>query len=379
MRIFISAPRFEPARTLGGEAYFRSFLRALSEVKNEERVAVLASEKGCEWGEKLAKSFEWIPQSVSNSKVKRIIHERNNAEKTAGKWQADVVLFPFNYMPRFRLPNVLIVHDLVNEFYCRQFPRFRPVYYRIMRYIVRRSINRAAAIVTMTNATRNEMYRHRLIKPKQIVHLAPLSAEMPWRETRRPSSLASDGRQLILQSGDHLPHKNHLTGILAMAELRQNFPEVFKRVQMVLTCGFNRDQKLKELVERKNLNANVSFIGKLPNEELEWLMQNAALFSFPTLHEGFGLGVVEAQLRRLPVVASDLPVLREVSGGAAAFFEPSNHVKMAETMATLLTDESYRQNLTQQGFENVKRWSWTDNAQKVLAVLRSTALNGKKS
>lgn len=373
MRILISALRFEPGRTLGSEVYLRSLLQTLAEIKGDEQIAVVASAECCQWGESLTSNFEWIPQRIPSSPIARLLYENNKVTQAKEKWEADVVLFPFNTMPRVAFPGVLVVHDMVNDFYSKHYPRFKPFYYRPLRRIVRNSIARADAIVTDSNTIRDEVVASRLPKHAHKVFGAPLAPDSPCAEAVRPNDLPDDGRLIILQPGAHLPHKNHLTGIQALSELRRLFPETFSRVRLVLTGGFFKDHNLMKYVEREDLAGNISFLGKVPPPELEWLMQKAVLISFPSLYEGFGLGTVEAQLHGVPVIASDIPVMREVSGGAAVFVEPKNAAAWAEGIHRLTNDEAERQDLINNGLKNAKGLNWQNHARTILKVLRQIA------
>jgi len=261
---------------------------------------------------------------------------------------------------------------LVNEFYSKRFPFYRPVYYQTVKILVRKSIKSADTVLTISRTIAGELENSKFVKNGQKIFIAPLSSQ-PISKKERPAELPAYNRKIILQTGDHLPHKNHIAGLKAMSVLSKTYPQLFKNLQMVLTGGFFRDKSLKKFVEENNLGENVTFLGKVSTEELEWLMQEAKLICFPTLYEGFGLGIIEAQLRAKPVLASDIPVLREVSGNTAIFFEPENYKQMAEEIRRILERESYDQRLINKGLENAKAWDWESHAQKVLEVLKLTA------
>ena len=372
MRIFISILRFEPGKTLGSEVYLRSLLNALTKIKNDEQIIIAASENGVKWGKLIAPEFMWISQMLPTSIVRRIISETNRTEKLAKKYRADVVFFPFNIMPKVKIPTVLLVHDLVNEFYSRKFPFYRPIYYQTVKTLVRKSIRRANNLLTISRVIAEELANSKFVKPEQKIFVAPLSSQ-PISKKERPAKLPKNNKKIILQTGDHLPHKNHITGLKAMSVLSTVYPESVNNLQMVLTGGFIHDKKLKKFVEQNNIGENVTFLGKVSAEELEWLIQEAELICFPTLYEGFGLGIIEAQLRGKPIIVSDIPVLREVSGNTAIFFEPENHNQLAEEIKGVLEQKSYDKSLVDKALLNATSWNWESHAQKVLEVLKITA------
>lgn len=372
MRIFISILRFEPGKTLGSEVYLRSLLNALTKIKTDEEIIIAASENGVRWGRQFAPELKWISQALPASIVRRMISETNRTEKLARQYHADVIFFPFNIMPKVKIPSVLLVHDLVNEFYSRRFPFYRPVYYQTVKTLVRKSIRRANNLLTISRGIAEELANSKFVKPEQKVFVAPLASQ-PVTKKQRPANLPNNNKKIILQAGDHLPHKNHITGLKAISVLSTVYPESVNNLQMVLTGGFIHDRNLKKFVEEKNINENVTFLGKVSAEELEWLMQEAELICFPTLYEGFGLGIIEAQSRGKPIIVSDIPVLREVSGNTGIFFEPENHNQLAEEIKRVFEQKSYDKSLIDKGLLNAVSWNWENHAQKVLEVLKLTA------
>ncbi len=373
IRILISILRFEPGTTLGSEAYLSSFFEALSGVINDEQIAITASPKGCEWGKNYIRNVTWIPQVLPSSIIGRAFLERKKIENLAEEFKADVAFFPLNIMPPIKIPGVLLLHDLVNEFYCKRFPRFRPAYYRIVRQLVRNSIKRSSSIITTSHTIAVELKKLNLLSSNQNIFVSPLAVKKYSQKPARPEKLPVDNLTIILQSGAQLPHKNHKTGIDAMAELYKNHPEIFNQVRLVLTGATENGKKLESIIENPEIKKNISFLGRVSAEEIEWLLQKADIFCFPTLYEGFGLGLVDAQYRGKPVIASDIPILKEVSGECAVFFEPENEIDLAKKIKLLIEDREFKNRLVMSGRENTKNSSWQEHVKKVLQILKQTA------
>lgn len=377
MKIFISIVRFKPGKTLGSEVYLRSMLRALAEVSHDEEIFIAASKETVEWGKKLAPEFTWVPLDLSRSIIRRILSESSEIDKLASKYEADVLFFPFNIMPKVSTPSVLLVHDLVNELYSRKFPMYRPVYYQTVKTLIRRSIKRADNLITISRVIADDLNNSKFMRSDQQVFVAPLASQPVNDKRFRPKELPDDGRKIILQTGEHLPHKSHITGIKAMSELSKNNPEIFAELRLVLTGGQIQNKKLKQFVKDNQIDENITFLGKVTNEELEWLMQEADLICFPTIYEGFGLGIIEAQLRGKPIVVSDIPVLREVSGNAAIFFEAENFIELAEKIRNSFRNGFEYSELVLKGRHNARKLSWESHARKILEVLKKTAEHKK--
>ena len=93
---------------------------------------------------------------------------------------------------------------------------------------------------------------------------------------------------------------------------------------------------------------------------------NAQGFVFPSLYEGFGIPVLEAQACGCPVLASDIPPLKEVLGDSALFCNPLEIDDIAFKMQQLLPEKNM---LVQNGYRNVKRFSWDKSADQCLKML----------
>ena len=119
------------------------------------------------------------------------------------------------------------------------------------------------------------------------------------------------------------------------------------------------------------LGDRVRLTGPMTQAHLAALYRRASLFAFPSLHEGFGMPVIEAMAQGTAVVASDLPVLREVAGDAARFVEASSAEAWADAMGALLRDDAARAALGAAGREWVRRYTWARSAQAHLDVYRS--------
>jgi glycosyltransferase involved in cell wall biosynthesis len=114
----------------------------------------------------------------------------------------------------------------------------------------------------------------------------------------------------------------------------------------------------------------VHFLGAVTDAELAWLYGSAAVLAFPSRAEGFGLPVLEGMDSGLPVVASDLPVLREVAGDAAWFVPPDDAAALARTLGKLLGDASSRAALADAGRRRATDFSWTATAEATAACYR---------
>lgn len=106
----------------------------------------------------------------------------------------------------------------------------------------------------------------------------------------------------------------------------------------------------------ENLNKNIIFPGYVNEEELKILYKNALIYVFPSVYEGFGIPIIDAQNFGVPLICSDIEVFHEVAGEAALFCIP-NADDIAKKIKILSENENMRNKLIEKGYENIKRFS----------------------
>jgi alpha-1,3-rhamnosyl/mannosyltransferase len=118
---------------------------------------------------------------------------------------------------------------------------------------------------------------------------------------------------------------------------------------------------------------SVRFLGFISHDDLPWLFAGAALFLFPSLYEGFGIPVVEAMASGVPVVASDIPVMREVVGAAGVFVAPTAPEQWANAIVELVDDPARRAQMRERGLAQAARFTFKQSARRLLDVFDALA------
>jgi glycosyltransferase involved in cell wall biosynthesis len=114
---------------------------------------------------------------------------------------------------------------------------------------------------------------------------------------------------------------------------------------------------------------NILIAGRLSDAEMYWLLDHAVALVFPSFYEGFGLPVVEAQMRGCPVICSDRSSLPEVTNGSALLFDPDSPQTVSTLVSQLGSDDQLRNTLVAQGYKNASRYTWRETARIITHVV----------
>ena len=90
---------------------------------------------------------------------------------------------------------------------------------------------------------------------------------------------------------------------------------------------------------------------------------------FPTLYEGFGMPILEAQIRETPVVTSNVPSIIEIAGAGALLIDPLSVEELHSSIYKIISDKNFKNDLIAKGLSNIQRFSWLKCAQQTLEVL----------
>ena len=124
------------------------------------------------------------------------------------------------------------------------------------------------------------------------------------------------------------------------------------------------------------MGARIRLVGEVPYEEISAYYRDARLFVFPSYLETFGHPLLEALAAELPVVASDMPVFREIAGDAALYFDPFDVGNIAEQMERVLRDSDLAESLAQRSRARAQSFTWKAAADRLAALLDQVIREG---
>ncbi|ALM09806.1 MAG TPA: hypothetical protein DEB30_03900 [Candidatus Peribacter riflensis] len=271
---------------------------------------------------------------------------------SAAQWltahRKDITSFsPTSFIVPFMIggnvPVIPLVHDLIAF---RGEPHQKKAQI-IERLTLRRALSAACHVCAISEATRHDLLNRYRFLPEEnvsVIFAGPYRASAP---------LATPDGRTILSIGTLCPRKNQLRLIQAFALL----PEALRqRTQLVIAGG--RGWSDREIIRSARETPGVTWRGYVSDAEYEELLSHATVFALPSLYEGFGMPVLDALQRGVPVLTSRRGSLSEVAGDAALFADPEDSADLSRGLQTLLTDDSLRARLRTLGPQQANTFSW---------------------
>lgn len=277
---------------------------------------------------------------------------------------------PNYYLPETEGPAVVTFHDLS----VLTMPECHPVErVRFMAKEMELSLKRATFIITDSDHVRQEVAEHFSWPLERIrtVYLAGSGGFSPrTAEETAPAlkdlDLAHDG--YTLYAGTIEPRKNLERLLIAYEKLD---PALRRRYPLILAGykGWSNDAIMRRVAvaERQGW---ARYLGFVPEAVLPHLFSGARLFAFPSLHEGFGLPVLEAMASGVPVVCSDTSSLPEVAGDAAAMCAPHDIETLGTLIARGLEDDTWRMHAIERGLAQARKFTWSRCAAETVQLYR---------
>lgn len=256
-----------------------------------------------------------------------------------------------------------------------EFEMCSDAYSRYEQFSMRRGIKNSCAwaknIVCVSNNTKKDVMRlydvprHKLRVVYEGVNPAPPENDHVTYATLQKFALQKQG--YIIFVGRLEERKNIMQIVKAYEILRRHFL-IPHRLVLVGKGGFGYE-RIQAEIEQHLFKKDIILTGFVSGEEKWSLMRHAAAFVFPTLYEGFGLPILEAQQIGVPVVTSNNSSLKEVAKSSALLVDPSSATDIAEKVYRLLSDEQLRAQIIEKGFANIQRFTWQRCAQLVTKMI----------
>lgn len=276
-------------------------------------------------------------------------------------------------VPRLRsTPVVATIYDAIpiaNPAWAN--PRLRS----LKNWLLRRAASSADLVIAISNAAVDELEEHYRI-PRDRIRVVPLGVDAAWFERPTDDEIRATLHAYrlypgyVLNVGTLQPRKNLDSLISAYESLPTAFRDE-RQLVLVGRYGWGAED-LRGRLERLRAQGRVVWLDYVEQQALRALYCAAAVFAYPSLAEGFGLPVLEALACGLPVVASDLPALREVAGSHAAFVVAQRTEAIAEAIARACATERDEAEVARRR-AHARGFAWTACARRTLDVYREVA------
>jgi len=234
-------------------------------------------------------------------------------------------------------------------------------------------LKRADAIIAVSVATKRDLRRHFPEIPERKIHVIYEAADprmVPVDDEQRLALFRSEYALpdvYILAVGTIEPRKN-LPALFAAYRYLKDIYAVPPPLVVVGMRGWKSGPTYQALTALELTQHDVVFTDYVPHEHMPLIYAGARMFVFPSKAEGFGLPLVEAMACGLPVVASDIPVFREIAGDAASYAPPDQPELIAQEIAALLRSREKRRAAAQASVVRARRFDWSLTAQKTLRL-----------
>ncbi|WP_080056175.1 glycosyltransferase family 4 protein [Spirosoma aerolatum] len=364
MKVFIDHQKFTTQKYGGISRYFANIIEGIKQSDSiTYQLGVLHAKNHYIKDEPLALKGSLSDKILSRSEKADYMLNQYYCERLLSKSEFDV-FHPTYYDPYFfkqlKKPLVVTIHDLTYERLPEYFWAKDPLTYQ-----KRLNIERADAIIAISNTTRNDLLHFFKVDPAKVsVIYHGIDIDTPLQF----APIANLPERYVLFVGDRSGYKNFYLFMNAIKPLLLSDPTL----QVILTGGGRVEIADEEFLKRLGLTDRVRHINAT-DEQLNSLYKNAQLFVYPSLYEGFGLPILEAYKARCPILLSDTECFREVAADAAVFFKATDQDDLTSKLSSTLADHALRAELVERGMKRLADFPLKKSIDATLDVYKSLA------
>jgi glycosyltransferase involved in cell wall biosynthesis len=357
----------------GVGTYIRNVVRTLGRLDRENEFLLIGSPAKVEEIGALPPNFHAAPLLASDRSVQGY-REFRNALQGLG---CDLVHIPnlFSAPRMLPCPYVMTVHDMLEHM---SRARQQNGFWRSFHFqMTKRVLAGAARIFAVSNFTRNEIEKLFEIPSDrvEVVYNAIDERFLHGHASAADRDLIARRYQVtypfLLYAGRISAHKNVVRMIEAFSALKTELERdgAYPDLKLIIIGDdMSGNPDLRRTVVRSGVQHDVRFLGFVPIEVLRIFYDEAKIFVFPSLYEGFGLPPLEAMAHGTPVVTSNVSSLPEVVGNAAVLVNPENVFEIMRALRRVLMDQALRDRMKERGYQQAARFSWETSVRRILQV-----------
>lgn len=367
MKIAINLLPYLPGMQGGSEVYIRSIIKELSRLDIANHYILFIS--GDSIGEYLPKNNvkfqEVIVLTKGASRIKRIMYEQFVLPYYCFKYKVDLTIS--NYVVPILSPSktIAIIHDMQYKRMPDLFEKSKLYYWNLF---IPLTIWKSELVGTVSHFSLSEIaHFYPKSKDKLFVTAEGVKQDI-CDEYDKHIKDNTDKNDFILSVATFGEHKNLKRLIEAMPNIVQEHPSIMLKLvgEARTPDAIVVKNDLLNILKENNISDNVVFLGFVSDQELASLYSNCKLYIFPSLYEGFGLPLIEAQYCGAPVLCAKAGSLPEIGGDSVILFDPYSINDIAQKVNHMLNDKKLCKTLSINGYKNIKKYTWTQAAEDLL-------------
>jgi len=273
-----------------------------------------------------------------------------------------------------KIKKIITIHDLSFVFF-KKFYSPKSILWHNIFINIKRILNKFDYIITVSENTKNDLIKYFNISENKIA-TAYLGVEQIVSSTLKKETLKPQIRKEILDvkmpyllNINTIEPRKNIEGIISAFTLLKEKKE-YQNINLIIAGGKGWNSKyIYKILEKNKFKNNIKVFDYINNDEKEYLYNNAKIFLFPSFYEGFGLPIIEAQSRGIPVVTSANSSLSEISGNNVIFINPHNINEILFAIQELLGNKDFYELSKKNGLENSKKFTWEKCARETLKII----------
>lgn len=272
---------------------------------------------------------------------------------------------------RSKKKTILVIHDTATK------DRPETIKTARQRFFIERSVFRSlesvSAIIANSESTKKSILKYYKVEPNKITVINPALNHQRFKPASKNEVSAIKQkfgitRNYLLYVGTLEPRKNIVGIIKAYASLP---PPIRSKYQLVLAGGKGWGSDAIESAASRLQKSELIRTGYVGDSEMPALYTGATVFMFPSLFEGWGMPVLEAQACGVPVLTADNSSLPEAGGSAAEYVKTGSQRDLDTKLLSLLKSSSKRAKLSADGIKHASLFSWESSANKLLRLIQT--------
>ena len=298
--------------------------------------------------------------------------------KNSDLGQYDIVHYPYFHPHFLTLPFkkpaskvILTIHDLVRLIYPRYYPP--GIRGRVNFFLQKYNLRNVDAIITISETSKKDIVRL-LDFPGEKIFVTHLAPQSKAGGEKRVNSLKRDlSEKFVLYVGDVNYNKNLLNLAKACKLAKLKLVMVGKQSVIEEVDNNIENKPWQEFLRLYKNDKDIIRLGFI--DDFDEVFRKASVYCQPSLYEGFGLPILEAFERGVPVVASKTQALVEVGESACFFVDPKSPESIGQGLKKVIENKKLASELVRKGRERLKSFSWKKTAKETLGAYKSLISN----